>query len=129
MVCQTTRPAVYRSQEFDTGFFQTIEDLRKIRNMNPIFFFFFFLNVGPPKEDIFSGHLLSPIFQSAIYITNYITSFILVQLVHRPTWYSNSKFLNFLFSQKIINFSPLAGFESGTSQVASRHANDLAITA
>ena len=22
----------------------------------------FFLNVGPPKEDIFSGHLLSPVF-------------------------------------------------------------------
>ena len=85
MVCQTTRPAVYSFQEFDTGFFQTIEDLRKIRNMNPIIFF----NVGPPKEDIFSRHLLSP-----IYITNYITSFILVQLVHRPTWYSNSKFLN-----------------------------------
>ena len=27
----------------------------------------FFFNVGPPKEDIFSGHLLSPIFQSIFY--------------------------------------------------------------
>ena len=24
-----------------------------------------FFNVGPPKEDIFSGHLLSPVFQSS----------------------------------------------------------------
>ena len=29
--------------------------------------FFFFFNVGPPKEDIFSGHLLNPIFQSTFY--------------------------------------------------------------
>ena len=29
-----------------------------------------FFNVGPPKEDIFPGHLLSPIFQ--IIITHYI---------------------------------------------------------
>ena len=27
-----------------------------------LFFFFFFFNFGPPKEDIFSGHLLSPVF-------------------------------------------------------------------
>ena len=32
---------------------------------------FFFFNVGPPKEDIFSGHLLSPIFQSSIYMLHY----------------------------------------------------------
>ena len=25
----------------------------------------FFFNVGPPKEDIFPGHLLCPIFQSS----------------------------------------------------------------
>ena len=29
----------------------------------------FFFNVGPPKEDIFSGHLLSPIFQSSLHVT------------------------------------------------------------
>ena len=28
--------------------------------------FSFFLNVGPPKEDVFSGHLLCPIFQSTL---------------------------------------------------------------
>ena len=27
-----------------------------------------FFYVGPPKEDIFSGHLLSPIFQSSFYM-------------------------------------------------------------
>ena len=30
------------------------------------FYFYLFFNVGPPKEDIFPGHLLSPIFQSII---------------------------------------------------------------
>ena len=35
---------------------------------NGVFFFFFF-NVGPPKEDILSGHLLSPIFQSSLHVT------------------------------------------------------------
>ena len=29
-----------------------------------------FFNVGSPKEDIFSGHLLSPIFQSTLHITS-----------------------------------------------------------
>ena len=29
----------------------------------------FFFNIGPSKEDIFSGHLLSPIFQSTLHIT------------------------------------------------------------
>ena len=29
--------------------------------------FFFFFNVGPPKEEIFSGHPLSPLFQSTLY--------------------------------------------------------------
>ena len=28
-----------------------------------------FFHVGSPKEDIFSGHLLSPAFQSSLYIT------------------------------------------------------------
>ena len=28
-----------------------------------------FLNIGPLKEDIFSGHLLSPIFQASLHIT------------------------------------------------------------
>ena len=32
-----------------------------------------FFNVGPPKEDIFSGHLLSPVFQTLVHIT--ITNF------------------------------------------------------
>ena len=27
------------------------------------------INVGPPKEDIFSGHLRSPIFQSSLHVT------------------------------------------------------------
>ena len=31
----------------------------------------FFFNVGPPKEDIFSGHLLCPIFQSTFTHYNY----------------------------------------------------------
>ena len=31
--------------------------------------FFHFFNVGPPKEGIISGHLLSPIFQSTLHIT------------------------------------------------------------
>ena len=30
----------------------------------PTFKKILFFNVGPPKEDIFSGHLLSPVFQS-----------------------------------------------------------------
>ena len=30
---------------------------------------FFFFYVGPPKEDIFSGHFLSPLFQSTLHIT------------------------------------------------------------
>ena len=34
-----------------------------------MYIFFFFFNVGPPKEDIFSGHLLSPLFQSTLQIT------------------------------------------------------------
>ena len=29
----------------------------------------FFFNVGPPKEDIFSGHFLSSVFQSSLHIT------------------------------------------------------------
>ena len=33
-------------------------------------FFCFFLNVGPPQEDIFSGHLLSPVFQSSLVCTD-----------------------------------------------------------
>ena len=35
---------------------------------NPAFFFFF-LKVGPPKEDILSDHLLWSIFQSSLHIT------------------------------------------------------------
>ena len=48
-ICCLTRTAFYKQN--------------KIQNIIIIFFFF---NVGPPKEDIFSGHLLSPIFQSSI---------------------------------------------------------------
>ena len=44
-------------------------------------FFFLFFNVGPPKEDIFSGHLLSPVFQS-IY-TYYINRFLLGSFLFR----------------------------------------------
>ena len=33
------------------------------------FYFFIFFYVGPPKEDIFLGHLLCPIFQSTLHIT------------------------------------------------------------
>ena len=33
----------------------------------------FFFNVGPHKEDIFSGHFLSPIFQSSFTCYNYIS--------------------------------------------------------
>ena len=29
--------------------------------------YYYFFNVGPPREDFFSGHLLSPIFQSSIF--------------------------------------------------------------
>ena len=34
-----------------------------------VLLFFFFFNVGPPKEDIFSGHPLYPIFQSTLHIS------------------------------------------------------------
>ena len=43
--------------------------------LKTVLFFLFFFNVGPPKEDIFSGHLLSPIFQSSIF-TCYIYRFL-----------------------------------------------------
>ena len=33
----------------------------------------YFFNVGPPKEDIFSGHYLSPVFHFILHIT--ITNF------------------------------------------------------
>ena len=32
------------------------------------YFFLFFFNVGTPKEDNFSEHLLSPVFQSTLHI-------------------------------------------------------------
>ena len=38
--------------------------MRNVKSSAYTNFFFFFFNVGPPKEDIFSGHLLSPVFQS-----------------------------------------------------------------
>ena len=41
-------------------------NLTKIEFKSRIWFFF---NVGPPKEDIFLGHLLCPIFQSTLHIT------------------------------------------------------------
>ena len=42
----------------------------------------FFFNVGPPKEDIFSGHLLSPVFQS-IYTHFTITGSCLLGRCHK----------------------------------------------
>ena len=32
----------------------------------------YFFIVGPPKEDILSGHLLSPVFQSSLHITFFV---------------------------------------------------------
>ena len=39
-----------------------------------------FLNVGPLKQDIFLGHLLCPIFQSSLHVTNYKFPIIEIEL-------------------------------------------------
>ena len=38
-------------------------------NQKEFFWLLFFIYVGPPKENIFSGHHLSPAFQSSLHIT------------------------------------------------------------
>ena len=39
-----------------------------------VLFCFVLFNAAPPKEDFFSGHLLSPVFKSSLHIT--ITNFL-----------------------------------------------------
>ena len=47
------------------GRFSNLFNVKLNRCTSPKPLYHFFLNVGPPKEDILSGHLLSPIFQSS----------------------------------------------------------------
>ena len=54
---------------------------------------FFFCNVGPPKEDIFSDHLLWSIFQSVLH--NYILQI--------SSWASDGSFLVFIWLHALRN--------------------------
>ena len=87
-----------------------------------------FFNVGPLKEDIFSGHLISPIFQSTLHIT--ITSLCLcvgtvrfscLLINHAPITHTfgPSESTQSLFSHELRTVSPQAGFDPPFEQTAS----------
>ena len=72
--------------------------------LNRLYLHLIFFNVGPPKEDIFSGHLLSPVFQSSLHITPTLLEFSL------PNFQFAVKFCNIFFSVQfyylLFNFRP-----------------------
>ena len=67
-----------------------------------IYQFFFFFNVGPPKEDIFSGHLLSPVFQSITHIT--ITGSCLLGRSHKIVAFFAKSYPSFFFAEICCKF-------------------------